>query len=121
MNLSFRFAGRIRPFVRHELDAAARHAALHEPATAFRHLERAHVLGQASTVEHVRVHAAMLHWAWRHRQLLEVLGQAWRLAGALLKTWLWVPTGNTGGTGVSGFARMPIPDELQRLIDAARR
>lgn len=121
MNLSFHFAGRIRPFVRHELEAAARHDALREPTTAFRHLERAHVLGQASTVEHVCVHGAMLRWALRHRQPAEALGQAWRLAGALLKTWLWVPTGNTGGTGVSGFARMPIPDELQRLIDAARR
>ncbi len=76
MNLSFRFAGRIRPFVRHELDAAARLDARHEAAAAFRHLERAHVLGQTSTVEHVRVHAAMLRWAVRHRQPAEALGQA---------------------------------------------
>ena len=48
-------------------------------------------------------------------------GQAWRLPGALLKTWLWVPVGNTGGTSVSGFKPMPIPEELARLIELARR
>ena len=121
MNLSLRFARRIRPFVQHELDAAARHESLGESGSAFARLERAHVLGQASTIEHVRVHWAMLRWALRHHAAAEALGQAWRVAGALLKTWLWVPSGNTGGAGVSGFRPMPVPAELQRLIDLARR
>lgn len=121
MNLSLRFARRIRPFVQHELDAAARREARGEFSSAFGHLERAHVLGQASTFEHVRVHWAMFGWALRQNVAIEAVGQAWRLAGALLKTWLWVPVGNTGGTRVSGFKPMPIPAELRRLIDAARR
>jgi hypothetical protein len=121
MNLSPRFARRIRPFVQRELDAAARHEARGEFATAFAHLERAHVLGQASTVEHVRVHWAMFRWALRHNVRMEAVGQAWRIAGAFLKTWLWVPAGNTGGAGVSGFKPMPVPSELQRLIAAARQ
>lgn len=121
MNLSLRFSRRIRPFVRHELDAAARHEARGEFGSAFHRLERAHVLAQASTTEHARVHWAMLRWAWRQGETAEVIGQAWRLAGASLKTWLWVPVGNTGGTSVSGFRTMPIPADLQRLIDAARR
>lgn len=121
MNHSLRFARRIRPFVRDELDAAARAERLAEPAAAFAHLERAHVLGQSSTIEHVRVHWAMLRWALRQRSAAEALGQAWRITGALLKTWLWVPVGNTGSTDVSGFRAMPVPAELQRLIDVARR
>lgn len=121
MNLSIRFARRIRSHVQHELDAAARHEARGEFATAFARLETAHVLGQAATVEHVRVHWAMLRWALRQRVAAEAFGQAWRLVGACLKTWLWVPVGNTGGASVSGFEPMPVPDELQRLIDAARR
>lgn len=121
MNLSFRFARRIRPHVRHELDAALRLEARGEFDSAFRHLERAHVLGQASTAEHVRVHWAMWRWALRHNAAREAAGQAWRLAGALLKTWLWVPVGNTGGARVSGLRPMPIPQDLQRLIDSARR
>jgi hypothetical protein len=121
MNFSLRFARRIRPFVQHELDAAAQHESLGEFDSAFACLERAHVLGQASTVEHVRVHWAMLRWALRQHAANEAVGQAWRIAGALLKTWLWVPAGNTGGAGVSGFKPIPVSADLQRLIDFARR
>ena len=56
----------------------------------------------------------------RQHAAAEALGQAWRIAGALLKTWLWVPVGNTGGAGVSGLEPMPVPANLQRLIDFAR-
>lgn len=121
MNVSPRFAARIRPFVRVELDTAARLEARGDALSAFSHLERAHILGQTSTVEHVRVHWTMLRWALRQRAAGEALGQAWRLVGAFLKTWLWVPVGNTGGTRMSGWQPGPIPAELQRLIDAARR
>jgi hypothetical protein len=115
-----RFARRIRPSVQAELDAAAAYEAQGLAALAFGHLERAHVLGQAATVEHVRVHWAMLRWALRNHAAREALGQAWRIAGATLKTWLWVPAGNTGGANVSGFKPMPVPADLQRVIDAAR-
>lgn len=121
MNVSLRFARQIRPFVQRELDAAARCEARGDFASAFAHLERAHVLGQASTVEHVRVHWAMLRWAVQHTAAAEAIGQAWRMAGALLKTWLWVPVGNTGGANVSGFKPMRIPAELQHILDSARR
>jgi hypothetical protein len=79
------------------------------------------VLAQASTVGHVRVHWAMLRWALRQSAAGEAVGQAWRIAGAALKTWLWVPVGNTGGANVSGFRPMTVPPDLQRRIDAARR
>lgn len=115
------FASRIRSSVQAELDAAAEHERRGEFATAFRRLERAHVLGQFSTREHVRAHWAMLCWGVRQRAHAEVIGQWWRLLGALLKTAPgWVPTGNTGGSRVSGFQPMPVPRNLQRVIDAAR-
>lgn len=121
MNLSPRYARRIRPFVQYELDAAAQREIRGEFTSAFGHLERAHVLAQASTVTHVRVHWAMFRWALRHSLAGEAIGQAWRMAGAALKTWLWVPIGNTGGANVSGFRPMPVPPDLQRCIDVARR
>ena len=120
MTSASRFARRIRPSVQAELDAAIACETQGRVGPAFGHLERAHVLGQASTIEHVRVHWAMLRWALRHNQLREALGQAWRIVGATSKTWLWVPTGNTGGANVSGFRPMPVPAALQRLIDDAR-
>lgn len=53
MNLSPRFARRIRPFVQREIGLAVCHEARGEFSSAFVHHERAHVLDQASTVEHV--------------------------------------------------------------------
>lgn len=54
------FGTRIKPHVDEELHAARHTSSQGDAATAFAHLERAHVLGQASTVQHVRVHAHML-------------------------------------------------------------
>ena len=109
------FADNIRPYVQAELDAAQR-----DPARAFEHLERAHVLGQASTREHVRVHWRMLCWAWRQRQAREWFGQLFRMVGAATMTVVGlVPTGNTGGANVSPLRRMPIERELQEIIDRA--
>jgi Protein of unknown function (DUF3703) len=117
-----RFARRIRPSVRFELDAASHADARGDAGLAFRHLERAHVLAQAVTFEHVRVHGRMFLWAIQHRKAGEALGQLWRLLAAALKTCLgWVPLGNTGGTSVSGLRRMPVPPDLQRILDAARQ
>jgi hypothetical protein len=73
-----RFARRIRSSVQFELDAARDADARGEAQVAFRHLERAHVLGQAATVEHVRVHWRMFLWATCHRKVGEALDQSWR-------------------------------------------
>jgi|CXWL01.1.fsa_nt_gi hypothetical protein len=115
------FGNRIRAYVEIELEAAraAEHAG--EPLVAFHHLERAHVLGQKSTVQHVRVHMAMFFWGLRHHRPREVVGQMTRLIGAAAVTWVGlVPQGNTGGVNVSAFKSMPIPDDLADLIDVAR-
>ena len=117
-----RFARRIQPWVQLELDAAHLAEARAEPALAFRHLERAHVLGQAATTLHVRVHWRMLRWALRQREVGQAVGQLGRLAAAAVMTGIgWLPEGNTGGSDVSALRRMPIPPELQRVIDDARR
>jgi hypothetical protein len=114
------FAQRIRPFVQAELDAARHAWAQRDASGEFAHLERAHVLSQAATLLHVRVHAAMLLWGLRHRSGREIVGQLFRIVGAATKTWVGlVPQGNTGGANVGAFRRMPIAPELQRLIAAA--
>lgn len=113
------FRRRIRPHVDAELAASA--AAWAESAAgAFRHLERAHVLGQASTLEHVRVHARMLSWALRQRDAREVVSQIFRIIGAAVLTGVKaVPEGNTGGANVSAFRPMPIPRDLAAIIASA--
>jgi hypothetical protein len=110
------FADNIRPYVDAELRAAAE-----DPQKGFAHLERAHVLGQASTREHVRVHFRMLGWAWRHRDAREFFGQLMRIVGASTMTFIgFVPAGNTGGANVSAVRRMPLDPELAAIIEKAR-
>jgi hypothetical protein len=111
------FAHNIRPHVDAELRAAREDA-----ACGFMHLERAHVLGQASTREHVRVHWHMLLWAWRHRDARELFGQVYRLVGAATKTFIGlVPAGNTGGANVSPVEPMPVDPELAAIIQRANQ
>jgi len=115
------FAIRIKPAVQTELAAASVAEARGEFYTAFQHLERAHVLGQATTVEHVRVHWRMFQFALRNRRYGEATGQLWRMVAACIFTALGlVPEGNTGGTDVSGFRRLPVPRDLKQALDAAR-
>jgi hypothetical protein len=104
---------------------AAYHAFMHEAAAheregrlrqAWTSLECAHVLGQSTTSLHVRSHIAMLGLAWRTRVWREVIGQIFRTFGAIVATWIWVPTGNTGRADVSAFRKMPIPDDLRKLM-----
>jgi hypothetical protein len=116
------FTRRIRPFVDHELAAAEAARRGGDDAAGFRFLERAHVLGQASTVEHVRVHWRMLCWSVRNRRPAEFAGQLLRLTGAAVLTGVgWVPAGNTGGSNVSPFQAMPVADDLRAILAFARR
>lgn len=115
------FGNRIRPYVDVELAAAHVAERAGDSTRAFHHLQRAHVLGQRSTVQHVRVHIRMLSWGMRHNKPREVLGQVTRVIGAATKTWLGlVPQGNTGAADVSPFKPMEVPDDLAELIDVAR-
>lgn len=65
--------------------------------TAWRHLERAHIVAQPRLWLHMSSHAAMLTFAFAPRDILEILGQLLRIAlgplGALSGR---LPTGNTG-------------------------
>ena len=115
------FARRIKPSVQAELEAAASAEARGQFHAAFQHLERAHVLGQHATLEHVRVHSLMFRLALRRRLAGEAWGQAWRvLAAAIFTPAGLVPSGNTGGSNVSSLRRMPIPQDLRATLDAAR-
>jgi hypothetical protein len=111
------FDRRIRSSVDAELAAATVTERKGDLASSFRHLERAHILGQRSTLQHVRVHFFMLMWGLRRRDGGEIGGQIIRVIGAATMTWAgMVPPGNTGGSNVSAFKVMPIDDDLAGLI-----
>jgi len=114
------FGTRIRPYVTRELEQATAAERDGDFSLAFEHLERAHVLGQTSTREHVRVYWEMLRWGAGQGELREVAGQILRLIGASTLTALgFVPSGNTGGSNISAFRRVTIPEDLLLIIEAA--
>ena len=115
------FTQNVRPHVEAELALARKKQNQNNQQSAFTHLENAHVLGQASTRLHVKVHVQMLLWAVKTGSLREFLGQLFRIAGAATKTIFGlVPYGNTGGTNVSPFKVMPIKPNLARILKKAR-
>ena len=114
------FSRLIAPHVQAEISAASTAHAKEDYLSEFVHLERAHVLGQASTYLHLKVHCLMFVWGWRQRSGRECFGQLLRILGAATKTAMGlVPAGNTGGANVSPFKVMPIPAVLKAHIQAA--
>jgi hypothetical protein len=88
-----------------------------DASQAFRHLERAHILGQRFTAAHVRVHWLMLRHGVAMRQPREVVGQLVRIVAAALFSRIWVPAGNTGGANVGAMRPMPIPEDLREWLE----
>ena len=86
---------------------------------AFAHLERAHILGQMQVRWHVLSHWLMLKVALRRGQIAAAVGQVVRIIlGALGSAVGRVPVGNTGGSNVSMFRRMPIPPDLLEVMES---
>jgi hypothetical protein len=86
---------------------------------AFRHLEVAHVLGQKYVAPHVRSHWLMFRIGMKRRSASEVLGQGVRIfLGALGSAVGIVPVGNTGGTDISMFKRLPIDPGIRGLLES---
>lgn len=102
-----------------ELDLARGAAAAGDIDAAFRHLERAHIIGQRDTWAHVRSHWRMLRLAASVGQCREVAGQALRIVAAALASRIWVPAGNTGRANVSAMRPMPIPEDLRAMLEEA--
>lgn len=84
---------------------------------AFKHLETAHVLGQRHVMPHVRSHWLMLKIGLRRRSMPEVFGQTIRIVlGAFGSAVGVVPVGNTGGTDISMFKRLPVQSDLIHIL-----
>ncbi len=84
----------------------------------FKHLERAHVLGQLYVIPHVKSHWWMLKVGFYRASGQEILGQAIRIIfGALGSAIGVVPIGNTGGTNISMFARLPIEPDIAKILN----
>jgi len=85
---------------------------------AFHHYERAHILSQKYTWSHIKNHFGMMRVGVMRKDVREIFGQCVRVIAALIFSKLWVPVGNTGGANVSPLLPMPIPEDLQQVLEA---
>lgn len=101
-----------------EIESAKKFMAKYEYASAFNHLERAHILGQSYVIPHTRTHILMLIVGIKTRNIKEIWGQLIRIpAGIIGSTVGILPHGNTGGANVSALLKMEIPNDLKELLD----
>lgn len=107
----------LRPHFEKELQAARENYLLEQWLFAWRHLERAHILGQPWAVEHTLVHWKMLRFGMQIKNWNEVLGQLPRLILGGIKSFVGkIPVGNTGGTNVPALEPMEIPEDLKAIM-----
>ena len=86
-------------------------------SVAWRHLERAHILGQPWPREHNYVHWLMLKFGIQIKDKKEIIGQIPRLLIGGVKSLVGrIPVGNTGGANVPPLRPMEIPEDLALLL-----
>ena len=88
----------------------------------WRHLERAHILGQPYPYQHTEVHWKMIRFGIKLKNWKEVVGQIPRLLIGGVKSFVGkIPLGNTGGANVPPLQPMEIPDDLAAIINNAKQ
>lgn len=118
MKLNTFMPGALKPFYREELARAKTEFDKKNYQQSWRHLERAHILGQPYPVEHTAVHWNMLIFGINIKNWKEVFGQIPRLLAGGIKSFVGkIPTGNTGGADVPPLKPMEIPGDLAEIIN----
>ena len=87
---------------------------------AWKHLERAHIIGQKYPYEHSFVHWKMLKFGFKIKSRKEVLGQIPRLIFGGVKSFVGkIPVGNPGGSNVPPLKPFLIDADLQKIFKKA--
>ncbi|KPM49264.1 DUF3703 domain-containing protein [Jiulongibacter sediminis] len=87
---------------------------------AWKHLERAHIIGQKYPYAHSYVHWKMLQFGFKIKSGKEILGQIPRLIFGGVKSFVGkIPVGNPGGANVPPLKPFPIEPELMSIFEKA--
>lgn len=117
MKLHFNIPKGLKKYVDEELLKSKEAFSKGELQTSWRHLERAHILGQAYPIEHSQAHWHMLLFAFRVKNTKEILGQIPRLVVGGVKSFVGeIPVGNSGSANVPPLKPMEIPFDLQEIL-----
>lgn len=107
----------LRPAYQNELSLFRRHLELREFQQAWRHLERAHIIGQPWAVQHSHVHWIMLRFGFEIEDSREIIGQIPRLLIGGVKSFVGkIPVGNTGGANVPPLKPMEVPQDIAQVM-----
>jgi hypothetical protein len=99
------------------LDAYAMASKAHDLTKAWRHLERAHIIGQQYPFAPTYVHWKMLQFGFRIKSAKEVIGQIPRLPVDGVKSFVGkVPVGNPGVTNVPPMKPCPIATDIHVIF-----
>lgn len=87
---------------------------------AWKHLERAHIIGQKYPFAHSYVHWKMLIFGCKIKNTKEILGQIPRLLFGGIKSFVGkIPVGNPGGANVPPLKSFPIDKEIMDIFSIA--
>ena len=87
---------------------------------AWRHLETAHVIGQAYPLQHTYVHWKMLQFGIKIKSPKEVVGQVPRLLIGGVKSFVGkIPAGNTGGANIPPLRTLAIEQDIIEIFEKA--
>lgn len=112
----------LKPYFKKELGNAAKSMKKKQYLKCWRHLERAHILGQPYPWQHTQVHFRMMKFGIKVKNWKEVFGQIPRLLIGGVKSFVGtIPHGNTGGTNVSALDSMTIPNDLLAIINKTQK
>lgn len=118
MKLNTQMPAALKPFYEQELVQAKNELEEKHYQQSWRHLERAHILGQPYPVAHTAVHWKMLGFGIKIKSGKEIIGQIPRLLVGGIKSFVGkVPVGNTGGANVPPLQAMEIPEDLVHIIN----
>ncbi len=100
-----------------EMTSARKHYLLANYDQCFKHLERAHILGQRNYIPHVINHFWMMKVALKISDWREAMGQFTRMVMSVGSLIGMVPIGNSGRARISPIKPMPIPSDLQKYFN----
>lgn len=102
-----------------ELSKAKSAIAAQDFETAWIALQCAHILGQRDAIAHTIAHWNMLKLAWKQHDSQEIASQLMPTLFAVPLTLLYgrVRSLRGGRANVNDSERMPIPEDIQRILD----
>nr|WP_321230780.1 DUF3703 domain-containing protein [uncultured Psychroserpens sp.] len=110
----------LKPYYNTELEKYQIEYSNQNLKSAWRHLERAHIIGQKYPYAHTLVHWKMLQFGFKIKSGKEILGQIPRLIFGGVKSFVGkIPVGNPGGANVAPLKPFPIEKELQDIFTKA--